>query len=177
MSFQVSENLRGKEKTVCLEMKKRVEEEIRKLSGELIRLLDDHLIPNPRNIEAKIFFLKMKGDYYRYIIEVSEAGLSTRTSLLNMAENSYQDAMRIATAELPPTSPVRLGLVLNYSVFTYEIKGNTAEACDLAQSAFDEAILGLEDVSEKVYKDSTFIIQLLRDNLSLWRSETEDKTH
>lgn len=35
----------------------------------MLDLLDKTLIPNSKNPEAKVFFLKMKGDYYRYLGE------------------------------------------------------------------------------------------------------------
>ena len=34
-------------------------------------LLDKFLIPNASNPESKVFYLKMKGDYYRYLAEVA----------------------------------------------------------------------------------------------------------
>ena len=37
--------------------------------------------------------------------------------------------------------------------------------------AFDEAISELDTLSEESYKDSTLIMQLLRDNLTLWTSD------
>uniref|UniRef100_A0A803YJ10 Tyrosine 3-monooxygenase/tryptophan 5-monooxygenase activation protein zeta n=2 Tax=Phasianidae TaxID=9005 RepID=A0A803YJ10_MELGA len=39
--------------------------------------------------------------------------------------------------------------------------------------AFDEAIAELDTLSEESYKDSTLIMQLLRDNLTLWTSDTQ----
>lgn len=41
-------------------------------------------------------------------------------------------------------------------------------ACHLAKQAFDDAIAELDTLSEESYKDSTLIMQLLRDNLTLW---------
>ena len=69
--------------------------------------------------------------------------------------------------------PTRLGLALNFSVFYYEIMGSPEEACNLARKAFDEAIAELEKMpeSEASHKDSTLIMQLLRDNLSLWAAD------
>lgn len=46
-------------------------------------------------------------------------------------------------------------------------------ACTLAKSAFDEAIAELDTLSEDSYKDSTLIMQLLRDNLTLWTSDMQ----
>ena len=72
---------------------------------------------------------------------------------------------------LAPTHPIRLGLALNYSVFLYEVQAESSKACDLAKQAFDEAIAELDTLDEESYKDSTLIMQLLRDNLTLWTSD------
>ena len=81
--------------------------------------------------------------------------------------------MVLATDKLPATHPIRLGLALNYSVCHYEILRNPKAACALAKSAFDEAIKKLDQLDEASYKDSTLIMQLLRDNLTLWTSESQ----
>lgn len=49
----------------------------------------------------------------------------------------------------------------------------------LAKAAFDDAIAELDTLSEESYKDSTLIMQLLRDNLTLWTSDMQGdgKTH
>ena len=46
-------------------------------------------------------------------------------------------------------------------------------ACQLAKQAFEEAIAELDTLSEEFYKDSTLIMQLLRDNLTLWTSDLQ----
>lgn len=41
------------------------------------------------------------------------------------------------------------------------------------EQAFDEAISDLDTLGEDSYKDSALIMQLLRDNLTLWTSEMQ----
>ena len=127
--------------------------------------------------ESKVFYYKMKGDYYRYLAEFLQGDDRARVS--GSADEAYAEATKIACAEsaekgLPPTHPIRLGLALNYSVFHFEIQNKPQEACALAKQAFDDAIAELDTLSEESYKDSTLIMQLLRDNLTLWTSDITD---
>merc|ERR1712100_988932 len=119
--------------------------------------------------ESKVFYFKMKGDYYRYIAEFTEG--EDKSGAANAAHGAYNQAMEVATTDLVVAHPIRLGLALNFSVFHYEVLGNPEEACKMARTAFEEAIQELDNVAEDSYKDSTLIMQLLRDNLTLWTSE------
>merc|ERR1712036_206108 len=80
----------------------------------------------------------------------------------------------VAQTELTPTHPIRLGLALSFSVFYYEILNSPDRACHLAKQAFDDAIAELDSLSEESYRDSTLIMQLLRDNLTLWTSDAAE---
>ena len=113
----------------------------------------------------------MKADYFRYLAEFAEGGLKEEHTV--SAEESYTAASEAAAA-LAPTHPIRLGLALNFSVFYYEIMNSPDRACHLAKQAFDDAIAELDTLSEESYKDSTLIMQLLRDNLTLWTSDDND---
>lgn len=104
-----------------------------------------------------------KGDYHRYLAEFA-LGDKRKTSADKSLE-AYQNATEVAQTDLAPTHPIRLGLALNFSVFYYEILNSPDKACHLAKAAFDDAIAELDTLSEESYKDSTLIMQLLRDNL------------
>merc|ERR1712218_545658 len=132
-------------------------------------IIDEKLIPNSSSDEGKVFYYKMKGDYHRYLAEFQTG--EARKESADKALESYQQASDIALADLPPTHPIRLGLALNFSVFYYEILNSPDRACNLAKQAFDDAIAELDTLSEESYKDSTLIMQLLRDNLTLWTSD------
>uniref|UniRef100_A0A665TG79 14-3-3 protein beta/alpha-1 n=1 Tax=Echeneis naucrates TaxID=173247 RepID=A0A665TG79_ECHNA len=136
-----------------------------------VNLLDKFLIPNASQAESKVFYLKMKGDYFRYLSEVA-SGDSKKDTVEN-SQQAYQNAFDISKKDMQPTHPIRLGLALNFSVFYYEILNSPEQACSLAKQAFDEAIAELDTLNEDSYKDSTLIMQLLRDNLTLWTSENQ----
>lgn len=164
-----TKEMKEKEKAKAGEYRQKVEHELTDICNEVIRLLDDVLIKNATSSESKVFFLKMKGDYYRYLAEVS----SKKEVVVANSREAYEEAMKVASTELKSTHPIRLGLALNFSVFHYEIMNNPTEACTLAKTAFDDAIGELDSLQEESYKDSTLIMQLLRDNLTLWTSENQ----
>merc|ERR1712014_259579 len=110
----------------------------------------------------------MKADYYRYIAEFTD---DKKSKAAESARQAYDDAQKVAEKDLAVTHPIRLGLALNFSVFQYEVLSNPDEACKMARTAFEDAIAELDNVSEDSYKDSTLIMQLLRDNLTLWTSD------
>merc|ERR1712038_2116624 len=152
------------------EYREKVECELREICQDVLTLLDKYLIPKASNPESKVFYLKMKGDYYRYLAEVAVG--DARTSDVENSQKSYQEAFDIAKSKMQTTHPIRLGLALNFSVFYYEILNAPDRACHLAKQAFDDAIAELDTLNEDSYKDSTLIMQLLRDNLTLWTSDT-----
>merc|ERR1711988_2040666 len=143
--------------------------ELEEICADILKIIDDNLIPNSTSQEGKVFYYKMKGDYYRYLAEFQSD--PQRKETCDGALDSYKEASSISNAELPPTHPIRLGLALNFSVFYYEIMNSPDRACHLAKQAFDDAIAELDTLSEESYKDSTLIMQLLRDNLTLWTSD------
>merc|ERR1711920_41051 len=132
---------------------------------------DGKLIGTAGNGEAKVFYQKMKADYYRYIAEFTDG--NKKSAAAESARQAYADARDVAEKDLAVTHPIRLGLALNYSVFMYEVLSNPDEACKMARTAFEDAIAELDNVAEDSYKDSTLIMQLLRDNLTLWTSDQE----
>ncbi|XP_010553282.1 PREDICTED: 14-3-3-like protein D isoform X2 [Tarenaya hassleriana] len=147
----------------------KVESELSNICGDIMSVLDDHLIPSASPGESTVFFHKMKGDYYRYLAEFKSGNEKKEASDQSM--KAYETATSSAETELSPTHPIRLGLALNFSVFYYEIMNSPERACHLAKQAFDEAISELDTLNEESYKDSTLIMQLLRDNLTLWTSD------
>merc|ERR1719356_608432 len=141
----------------------------------------DETDPDNKGKESTIFYRKMQGDYYRYILEIfpDEADMTEdqkkkRGEYVEKVKGAYKMATESAEASLPETHPTRLGLALNYSVCFYEILGEKEKACDIAKQAFDNAIEKLDTLNDASYKDSTLIMQLLRDNLTIWQGSKDD---
>jgi len=149
----------------------KVENELQGICDTILGLLDGTLIPKASGGESKVFYQKMKADYYRYIAEYTIGDAKQKAA--NDAKSAYEDAQAVATKDLAVTHPIRLGLALNFSVFQYEVLANPDDACKMARTAFEDAIAELDNVAEDSYKDSTLIMQLLRDNLTLWTSDQE----
>lgn len=163
-----------------------VETELQAKCQEVLKLLEDKLLKkdkdgkyvmvlekaNDEDVETQVFYLKMCGDYYRYLAEFAQGNKYAQE-----AESKYKSALDLAQKKLAPTHPTRLGLALNASVCYYEILKNPQAACNLAKQAFDEAIQKLDSLSDSTYKDSTLIMQLLRDNLTIWTAEDTGSTN
>lgn len=172
-SVELKEKDDEKKRALSSEYRKKIEKELADICGEVLNLIDDKLLKSvgegEEDCESKVFYLKMKGDYFRYLAEVQE---EDRKKVIQESENAYQAAMEAAKG-LHTTHPIRLGLALNFSVFYYEIIEQPEKACILAKGAFDEALKELDSLKEETYKDSTLIMQLLRDNLTLWTADTQ----
>ncbi|CAA6665611.1 unnamed protein product [Spirodela intermedia] len=163
-SIEQKEETKGNEQNVrkIKEYRQQVETELSGICTDITTVIDEHLIPSATAGESSVFYYKMKGDYYRYLAEFKSA--SEKKEAADQSLKAYETATATAEADLSPTHPIRLGLALNFSVFYYEIMNSPERACHLAKQAFDEAI------------DSTLIMQLLRDNLTLWTSDITDET-
>ena len=155
------------------EIKKKIESELNQICEEIQNIIDKYLIPNASDNEYKVFFLKLKGDYYRYKCEFANG--KDFDDACAKAEKVYKEAYDIANSSIPITNSTRLGLALNYSVFFYEIKGLKEEACNIAKNAFDESMKVLDDLEKSKAKDTLLIIQLLKENLILWSNEMNEE--
>ncbi|MBA0549642.1 hypothetical protein Goshw_015520 [Gossypium schwendimanii] len=173
-SIEQKEEGRGNADHVSIirEYRAKIEAELSEICAGILKLLEEKLVPAAGNGDSKVFYLKMKGDYHRYLAEFKTG--DDRKAAAENTLSAYKSAQDIAVSELAPTHPIRLGLALNFSVFYYEILNSPDRACSLAKQAFDEAISELDTLGEDSYKDSTLIMQLLRDNLTLWTSDMQE---
>ena len=157
------------------EVKSKIEKELTDICSEIQNVVNKYLLPNAKDSETKVFFLKLQGDYWRYKSEYSTGADFDEAT--DQAEAAYVKANEIAEKDIPISSSTRLGLILNFSVFYYEIKNRKEEACNLAKNAFDKAMKVLDELEKVKAKDTLLIIQLLKENLILWDNEMNDDDH
>ena len=155
--------------------RERVATELKAVSSEVLELLQQQLEPHATQAEARLFYAKMIGDYYRYLAEIT-TGCDQLRRYSDASKAAYDRAMAVSRTGLPSTHPIRLGLALSFAVFSYEILNDHERAVQIARATFDEAISDLDSLSEDHYKDSTLILQLLRDNLTQWTANSTDAT-
>jgi hypothetical protein len=150
--------------------KQKIEGELHKDCMSIIDVVKSNCIASD-DIESKAFFQKMIGDYYRYVAE--NASEDKLQPLKEGALQFYEEAT-ITSEKLNPCNPIRLGLALNFSVFHFEVMNNHPKACELGEKALQEALDKIDECDEETFRDAKSIIELLKENLSLWKEEEGD---
>jgi 14-3-3 protein epsilon len=149
--------------------KHKIEGELQKNCQDIIDMIktDGMKTQDP---EGRAFFLKMVGDYFRYMAESAQGDVLTKAR--EGALQHYREA-EIAGQTLHACNPIKLGLALNFSVFHYEVMQDNKQACQLAETALQEAMNKIDDVDEETFRDAKSIIELLKENLTLWKEEAD----
>ena len=151
--------------------KKKIEGELQKNCQDIIDMIKVDAMKSGDDIEGKAFFLKMVGDYYRYMAESAQDAVLEKAR--QGALSSYKEA-ETAGKDLPACNPIKLGLALNFSVFYYEVMQDSKLACQLAENALQDAMNKIDEVDEETFRDAKSIIELLKENLTLWKEEEGD---
>ena len=151
--------------------KKKIEKELYDECMKIVNVVKDDCLKLAADDESKAFFYKMIGDYYRYVAE--SAHDATLEEVKAGALQGYQQADGLSKG-LNACNPIRLGLALNFSVFQYEVMNDHKKACELGEQALTEALEKIDDVDEETFRDAKSIIELLKENLSLWKEEEGD---
>lgn len=161
-----------RKKQLCKDYRIKIEHELTEWCTELLKLVE-RLLNNTGDNESRIFYLKLKGDYFRYIAEFNRYGKLGDVSKL--AKQAYEEALAVAKENVSPAHPIRLGLILNLSVFYYEILNLQGAALDLARDAQKLAANDLDNIKEESRNDSALILEFLNDNVCLWTVDPDDE--
>ncbi|RVW69603.1 14-3-3 protein 8 [Vitis vinifera] len=167
-----NEEINGaKQKVIRIrEFQEKIESDLSSICEEVMSLLDKHLLPFTTNDENRVFYLKMKGDYYRYMAEYKTE--SEKKKAISNSLKAYQTAI-VEAEGLPPLNPIMLGSNLNYSVFLYDIVKARRRAMAVARRTVDAAVGEIEGkmLNKEVYEDSMTILDLIKDNLARWAAD------
>lgn len=179
--MSIEQNMDGvsRRKELSKEFRNTIEDEMKVVCNELITLIDRYLL-NTIDVENLIFYQKLKGDYYRYLAEFS--GDTDSSDVFDNAKIAYARAYELSREHLSAGNPLRLALILNFSVFYFEILESHEMACDMVKESISVGEEDLHNQAESVRNDSAMVIQILKDNLKLWLAEMDsgivgNKTH
>ncbi|KAK8888455.1 hypothetical protein M9Y10_039532 [Tritrichomonas musculus] len=141
--------------------------DLQKLCNRTLKIIDDCLLPNAESVKAKVFFLKLKGDIFRYISEYAEG--EEKEKALSGADEAYLAAIPLSKSDLVKSDPVRLGLILNFAVFKYEHMQAHEEAKELLTDAIGLVKDDFSDLSNPdTVKEAESIIEVMQSNLENW---------
>lgn len=153
----------------------RVDAELRALCADVLAVVDSWLSstrPATSDPATGVFYWKLRADYSRYAAEAAAADdPESRSVAVAESRAAYEQAETMGRHALLAVDPVRLGLMLNYSVFLYQVCQQRRQGHDLAKRAFDDAVNEIDAIDAQMYDDATLILRLIRDNLAIWVQE------
>lgn len=164
----------------------RVRRELAALCDEVDRTMERRLLVEEKIVddgtsemealEARLFYLKMRGDYRRYIAEAWKHSRENDElfEARERAASAYEEAHKVAQ-QLPKTHPLRLGLALNRAVFHRDIYNDVDAAISIAKTAHDEAMDALEYVRDQsALRETAIVMRMLRENVGIWIGTDDD---
>jgi 14-3-3 protein epsilon len=156
------------------EYRRKIETEITQSCQRICYILDSLLIKKAENIEAKIFYRKLKGDLNRYVAEYAKDDL--REKVMKDGLTAYQEAINMSK-ELPILNEILLGLSLNMSLFYYEVMNERKNAIKISNECaikIDKELPNFDEANEK-NKVIITLVNLIKDNLAHWKAEEAEQ--
>ena len=143
-----------------------VEKKLYEKCKGIVNFINNNTHNNNYDDEGKTIFYKMMGDYNKYVCEAQT--FKTKNNIDEV--NKYYNESLTISNNLPIYSPNKLGLLLNMTVFYWDILGEKKKAIELAKSTiknFEKEEKHLNRDDDKI-KDCFSILKLLKENLSMW---------
>lgn len=151
-------------------LRKKLSEEILLLCNSTIDLSQNFLKNNVFPKKTQLFFTKVIADHYRYIYEING-----KEDVKLKAKEYYEKSLQtIKTCKYASTETPYLTFYLNYSVFLHDTMKNTEESIKVSKACLYEALKDTEDIVDNSQKDIVLLCQMLKDNISLWKTETNE---
>ena len=152
-----------------------IQRDINDICNKMINLCDNYLLNKTEKNETKILYLKLRGQYYRYLSDVLEN--EQQKDANKNAINSFNEAFELID-NLSVTNPIRLGFILNYAIFQYEFLNDIDTAIKITKENFEIGINQLEKVNDNnEYQNASSILMLLKQNIDMWEREKENNVN
>ena len=152
------------------ELKFTLEEEIKTFVNKGIELIDKKLLKDNISDELKAMYYKIKGDYIRYIIELTPKDKEEEINFLkDKADENYKIGLNICES-LSNLSIIKVGLILNYSVFLYEVIKDYKTAYILLNNTYQATQKNISDnnYDAALIKDLNKLLDIFKENISKW---------
>lgn len=173
LSVEQKDGIAPWEAAVARRYRSRIDGELRLLCTEMLNVVRGWLSSDRAGSSdpaTDVFYWKLRGDYGRYAAEATYDP-AERTAVISESRAAYEQADQLGREKLRPVDPVRLGLMLNYSVFLYQVCQQRQRGHDVAKRAYENAVNEIDNIDDNMYYDSTLILRLIRDNLTIWIQE------
>jgi len=173
-AVRCSEDSKNSEE-VCLAQSYRedLEAELQQVCQEIIGIISGVLMTKVEVGEPSVFYLKLTADYNRYMSESTSGDVQKQAQ--EAAAVFYEEALAEAEEHLLAFHPVRLGLVLNYSVFQHQVLGDQARAVEIAGAAYRHAVHLLATMPVESQADAETLLGQLKSNLCDWQESADSK--
>ena len=152
------------------ELKFTLSSEIEQYINKGIELIDNSLFKAASNDELKVMYAKIKGDYMRYMIELKPKDKKEEINMYKeKADENYKIGLNMCNS-LSNLNTTKIGLILNYTVFMYEILKDYKNAYIIANNVYQATLKSLNDDNYDLtlLKDLNKLVNLLKENISKW---------
>lgn len=152
------------------ELKLTLSNEIEQYINKGIELIDNNLFKEANNDELKVIYSKIKGDYMRYIIELKPKNNEEEINIYKeKADKNYKIGLNLCNS-LNNLNTTKIGLILNYTVFLYEVMKDYKNAYIIANNAYQATLKSINDEKYdlSLLKDLNKLVNLLKENMSKW---------
>lgn len=156
---------------------KKLEEELVNMCKDMLNLISKHFLPKAKRagaVESEVFYLKLQGDYFRYVAEVGEGERLEKAT--ERALDSYNRATeRADSGNLSPADPTRLSLLLNFAVFCHETLHQKDQAIQMATQAYEEGTGDLASLDRSKAQESANVLEFIRENIGIWKGQRDQQ--
>ncbi|XP_037932172.1 14-3-3 family protein artA-like [Teleopsis dalmanni] len=155
--------------TIAETMLRDIEKEMRFHCKNILQMLEQKIIPNAKDDNTMVLCHKLIGDYNRCLAEFEV----TPAIFTEKSFNAYREAYKIGTKKLEAVSPVYLAMVLNYSLFLYEILNEPKDALDILVNVRNRVVMHKD--AKKLDEETNMIFELINQNIGQWGQREEAK--